>query len=459
VFRTGDRVRRDADGTLFFLGRTDDLVKVRGVRIETGEVERCLLAATPCPHEAAVVLADDGQLAAAVTPEDADLDALRAAAAHLPAVMRPARYVALASLPLSPNGKRDRRALRALVGPARREIPPARSPQTDTERAIAALWRTLLRRDDIAVDDTFAGLGGDSLSTAEMLLALEQRPLRAPVTLGDARDRPLADLAQILEGEAPAPSRAVARAITLTAFGELAARDPSVVAMLVEASRDDEVRANTEFPQTMGEAEAQEYLRTHEGVVIRVDGEPAGAGVVHRPPHVGVGVEAPPGSVQLDEWVRARWRGAGLLDEGGAWPLLRAWLAERYDDEVSVVWEDHLAMLAILRARGYTRLGRSYWTARDPDDHAVGHCEVWRFDLRAWRSGAAGRALGPGGQGDRATLDDGPNDPGPGVIGPGDREQGLLDGHRPGDGLGGLAVPASPERGEVVDDDAPAAAR
>jgi RimJ/RimL family protein N-acetyltransferase len=335
-----------------------------------------------------VVLADDGQLAAAVTPEDADLDALRAAAAHLPEVMRPARYVALASLPLSPNGKRDRRALRALAGPTRREIPPARSPQTDTERAVAALWRTLLRRDDIAVDDTFAGLGGDSLSTAEMLLALEQRPLRVPVTLGDARDRPLADLAQILEGGTPAPSRAVARAITLTAFGELAARDPSVVAMLVEASRDDEVRANTEFPQTMREAEAQEYLRTHEGVVIRVDGEPAGAGVVHRPPHVGVGVEAPPGSVQLDEWILPRWRGKGVLSEAGAWPLLADWLAQRFDHEVSVVWEDHAAMLAILRARGYTRLGRSYWTSTPEGDGTAGYCEVWLYDLRAHREAA-----------------------------------------------------------------------
>jgi hypothetical protein len=62
------------------------------------------------------------------------------------------------------------------------------------------------------------------------------------------------------------------------------------------------------------------------------------------------------------------------------------WLAERYDDEVSVVWEDHLAMLTILRSRGYVRLGRSFWTARDPDDGTRGYCEVWRFDLRAWRA-------------------------------------------------------------------------
>jgi amino acid adenylation domain-containing protein len=386
VFRTGDRVRRGADGALFFLGRTDDLVKVRGVRIETGEVERCLLYATPRPNEAAVVLADDGQLAAAVTPEDADLDALRAAAAQLPAVMRPARYVSLAALPLSPNGKRDRRALRALVGPPRREIDPARRPHTPSERALAALWRTLLRREDIAVDDTFAGLGGDSLATAEMLLALEQRAPRVPVTLGDARDRPLVDLAHILDGESLAPSPAAARAIQLTPFGDVAANDPAVVAMLVEASHDSDIQANTEFPQAMGEDDARAFLRAREGVVIRVDGEPAGAGVVQRPPHVGVGVEAPPGSVQLDEWVRARWRGAGLLDAGGAWPLLRAWLAERYDDEVSVVWEDHLAMLTILRSRGYVRLGRSFWTARDPDDGTRGYCEVWRFDLRAWRA-------------------------------------------------------------------------
>jgi hypothetical protein len=89
--------------------------------------------------------------------------------------------------------------------------------------------------------------------------------------------------------------------------------------------------------------------------------------------------------VQLDEWVLARWRGAGLLDEGAAWPLLRAWLAERYDDEVSVVWEDHRAMIEILRARGYTRLGRSWWTSPPDGDGSEGACEVWAYDLRSHR--------------------------------------------------------------------------
>ncbi len=96
----------------------------------------------------------------------------------------------------------------------------------------------------------------------------------------------------------------------------------------------------------------------------------------------------PPGSVQLDEWLLARWRGTGLLGEGQAWTLIADWLAERFDTEASVVWEDHAAMLAILRARGYTRLGRTWWTSHTEGDDSAGFCEVWLYDLRPHRRAA-----------------------------------------------------------------------
>ena len=87
----------------------------------------------------------------------------------------------------------------------------------------------------------------------------------------------------------------------------------------------------------------------------------------------------------VDEWLLGRARGLGILGEAGAWPLLRDWLAERFETDVAVVWEDHLAMLAILRARGYTRAGRSFWTSKPDGDGSSGWCEVWTYDLRPHR--------------------------------------------------------------------------
>ncbi|MFO0648270.1 MAG: amino acid adenylation domain-containing protein [Polyangiales bacterium] len=165
AFRTGDLVRREADGALRYLGRADNLVKVRGVRVELEEVEAALSNAR-C--DVVVVRADDDALVAFVTPTDADLDALRRVASdRLPAVMRPARYAALDALPRLPNGKCDRIALTARARVATRVIADEARPRGDTEARVAALWKALLRRDDVARDDTFAGLGGDSLAVAE----------------------------------------------------------------------------------------------------------------------------------------------------------------------------------------------------------------------------------------------------------------------------------------------------
>jgi amino acid adenylation domain-containing protein len=385
VFRTGDLVSRAPDGALWFHGRADDLVKVRGVRVELGEVERCLRAAAPV-CDLAVVSADDGALVAFVAPPDADLDVFREAAARsLPEVMRPSRYVAVASIPLLPNGKSDRRALAAQARAARRALADDALPRSPTERRVAALWTALLRRDDVARTDTFARLGGDSLTLAELMLALEAIAPAGKVPMGLARDGSLADLALALDG-APAASPTAAWQLTLTPLGDEGARDPAVIAMLVEASQDAALCAATELPARLDEARATAYCRTRDGVVVRVAGEPVGAGIVQHHPNLGVGVEAPPGSVQLDEWLLPRWQATGILGEGGAWPLLAAWLARRFDHEVSVVWEDHLAMLAILRARGYTRLGRSQWTSAPDGDGTSGACEVWLYDLRPHRA-------------------------------------------------------------------------
>lgn len=389
AFRTGDLVSRAADGSLLFLGRADDLVKVRGVRVELGEVERGLRAeATRC-QDIAVVQADDGALVAFVTPQDADLDALRLAAERgLPEVMRPRRYVACASMPLLPSGKSDRRALAAQAHAARRTLTDEDRPRGSSEQRLAALWSSLLRREDIGRNDSFAHLGGDSLTLAELMLALERLAPAVKVPMHLARDAALAALARALDGAALPTSSPPAWHITLTPLGEEGAGDPAVIAMLVEASRDPIIRAATEFSTRLDEATAVAYCRGRDGVVIRVNGEPAGAAMVQHPPGVGVGVEAPPRSAQLEEWLLPRWRSLGILGDTHAWPLLAAWLSRRFDHEVSVVWEDHRAMIEILRARGYTRLGRSWWTSPPDGDGSEGACEVWAYDLRSLREQA-----------------------------------------------------------------------
>lgn len=376
VFRTGDVVRKDPDGTVYYLGRTDNVVKIRGVRVELEEIDRCLAGAA----EVAAVLGEEG-LVAFVAPDHVDTAALRATAQRLlPAVMVPGRFIPLPALPTLPNGKVDRRALSALAKRVARDLPHDQLPRTATERHLAATWSRLLRRDDIGRDDTFAGLGGDSLTAAELMVALEP----AAVDLGLAQHGTLAAVATALDGGEVATRQSHVE-VTLTPLGAHGARDPDVVAMIVQASADPVLCAATELPAGLDAVAARAWCEGADGVVLRVDGAPVGAGVVQHHPNIGAGVDMPEGAVQLDEWLLAGWRGRDLLGPQGAWPQLAAWLAQRFDREVSVVWEDHLAMLAILKARGYQRLGRTWWESAPDGDGTSGFCEVWTCDLRPYR--------------------------------------------------------------------------
>lgn len=390
VFRTGDLVRRGPSGEYHYIGRTDNAVKIRGIRVDLEEIERALCTADPSLRDLAVVLAPGGQsLVAFVTPLTVDVAGLCAIAERLlPAVMNPGRYVPLASLPLLPNGKVDRRALTSQVSAVRRTLAPDVLPRTPTERQVAELWAKHLRREDIGRDDSFAGLGGDSLGLAELMVSLEKLPGTTRIGLGQARDATIEAIARALDGLDATPTDALAAAaptITITPMGAEGARDERVIAMFVDASLDAQLCAATELPAHLDADRARAYCLASDGVVIRVDGEPAGAGIVQHHPNIGEGVDAPPGGIQLDEWLLPRWRGTGLLGEGQAWTLIADWLALRFDTEVSVVWEDHAAMLAILRARGYTRLGRTWWTSHTAGDDSAGFCEVWTYDLRPHR--------------------------------------------------------------------------
>ncbi len=179
LYRTGDRVRRRTDGALEFLGRVDFQVKLRGFRIELGEIESAL-AEQPGVREAVAAVredaAGDARLVAYVVADGPApaADALRTAlAARLPDYMVPGAFVVLDALPLTPNGKTDRRAL-----PAPEAVKPADTvrvpPRTPAEKAVAAIWRDVLRTDEVGVDDNFFNVGGHSLLLAQVATRLSE---------------------------------------------------------------------------------------------------------------------------------------------------------------------------------------------------------------------------------------------------------------------------------------------
>ncbi|MET0397350.1 MAG: beta-ketoacyl synthase N-terminal-like domain-containing protein, partial [Longimicrobiaceae bacterium] len=181
LYRTGDRVRRRADGELEFLGRVDAQVKIRGFRVEPGEVEGAL-ALHPGVREAVVTVRRDASgaatLVAYVVPAaDAGAALVDGARRHLrdrlPEHMVPGAFVVLDSLPLTPNGKID---LRALPAPERsgggRE---SGAPLTETERAVAAIWEETLGVAHVGVGDNFFDLGGHSLLLVRVHSRLQER--------------------------------------------------------------------------------------------------------------------------------------------------------------------------------------------------------------------------------------------------------------------------------------------
>jgi amino acid adenylation domain-containing protein len=213
LYRTGDRARWRADGQLEFLGRLDHQVKVRGVRIELGEVEAAL-GEHPAVREC-VVAAEPGpggelQLQAYVVPSaapSATAAALRSfLSARLPASMLPAGFVAVEELPRTRGGKIDRRAL----GGLRRTQPPTESafapPASPTEIAVAAIWRDLLGVEQVGRTDDFFALGGHSLHVAQVAARLQDQ-LGREVALDLIFDAPtLTGFAEALDRVATGPS-------------------------------------------------------------------------------------------------------------------------------------------------------------------------------------------------------------------------------------------------------------
>ncbi|ROU08276.1 non-ribosomal peptide synthetase [Lysobacter enzymogenes] len=176
LYRTGDLARWRDDGTLEYLGRADQQVKIRGHRVELGEIET-QLRGFDVVAEAAVALhrdaAGNALLTAYVVPAagaDAVPDALRRAlAARLPDYMVPAAWIELAALPMTPSGKLDRKALRP---PERSRQSAYVAPRTEAERKLATIWQRIFKLERVGIHDNFFELGGDSLTAAELVAAL-----------------------------------------------------------------------------------------------------------------------------------------------------------------------------------------------------------------------------------------------------------------------------------------------
>ncbi|HEY0699748.1 MAG TPA: amino acid adenylation domain-containing protein [Micromonospora sp.] len=161
MYRTGDLARWRTDGTVDYLGRADEQVKIRGMRVELGEITSTLLARPDVREAVVVVREDDGEakLVAYVvgTPTAAELTA--DLASTLPAHLVPEAFVTLDALPLTPNGKLDRAALPAPVTAARSYV----APRTDAEALVAEVFTEILQVEKVGALDDFFALGGNSL--------------------------------------------------------------------------------------------------------------------------------------------------------------------------------------------------------------------------------------------------------------------------------------------------------
>lgn len=179
MYDTGDRVRQRPDGTIDYVGRRDQQVKVGGQRIELGDVEAALTSAPGVEGAAAFVV--DGTLVAVYTGQAAPEAVRSHASSIVPAALVPARVTAVAELPLTPHGKLDRAALPALD---RVHVAVAgRKPEGVTEIALSEAFATALGASTVPADADFFSLGGDSISAIAVVTAAQRRGI--PVSVVD----------------------------------------------------------------------------------------------------------------------------------------------------------------------------------------------------------------------------------------------------------------------------------
>ncbi|MBO9205116.1 MULTISPECIES: non-ribosomal peptide synthetase, partial [Niastella] len=193
LYRTGDRARWLPDGTLEFLGRTDEQVKIRGYRVEPGEIESVLQQYEGIQQAAVVVREDDKQnkqlIAYIVAATSVDPQAvLQHLQKSVPAYMVPSLLIPIEHLPLTSNGKVDRKQLASFAidtAITSRYI----APRNDTEKTLAAIWQQLLDVEQVGVEDNFFELGGHSLLAIRVISAM-RKELQCEIAIRDIFDHP-----------------------------------------------------------------------------------------------------------------------------------------------------------------------------------------------------------------------------------------------------------------------------
>jgi amino acid adenylation domain-containing protein len=209
IYRTGDRGRWRHDGSLEHMGRLDDQIKLRGFRVELGEIETRLLSHAAVAR-AVVVLREDApslaRLVAYVVPQESmpsTEDLREHLRGWLPDHMVPSQFVELGHMPVLPNGKTNRGALPAPPSATAISSAPPAAPRTDVEAAILTIWQATLQNEDFGIHDNFFDLGGHSILAVGVVSRIESA-LKRPCALALLFNHPtVASLATALEQTQP----------------------------------------------------------------------------------------------------------------------------------------------------------------------------------------------------------------------------------------------------------------
>ena len=365
MYRSGDLVRRSVDGELEYLGRLDDQVKVRGFRIELGEVEAAL-AAHPDVSADTVLMREDSPgdrrlvgyavLAPGTDPTVADLREW--CRGSLPDHMVPSAFVVLDELPLTSNGKVDRKALPAPDGTRPRLYAEYVAPRTPVEEAVTGIWAEVLGVDRVGIHDNFFELGGDSILSIQVIsrakrydLHLTPRMIFLHQTVAEIVQHEHEVITRRSAEEAQTPTGLLA-----TEYGLAPMQSGILFHVLYDTSETNPYLV--QFPvEFVGPLDVPQLRKAWRAVVDRH--------TVLRTAFVWEGLDEPLQVVQRDidvPFAELDWRGAsadaqeqlleGLLSDDrargfelGTAPLLRLTVARMADERWMVLWSFHHMLL------------------------------------------------------------------------------------------------------------------